>query len=1259
MRKCRSRCGILIDFILKERVMRKKKLLLAVLFAALAALSLTACKREEHVSTSDLVFGINRLSGTTLETTTRNIPELSDGGLPAYPVYEKNMPGTAEAKQAVADENAAIYAYDAMDADGNLYANGTATGKKLIRHTASVKNYGGEIDSAAPAVVRRLRLRPRRHGNVLTGLYAAPGEVVTVIMDQPTAQRRYQAQIGQATQRGGANVIPTTKAFNRMPALVKNLTLDKTVNYIGSPLGGPIYINTERGTGNKYDEFEVTIIGALEMPHYVLGTTTDEEWERLKSAPGTVFDLETERGVRLTMPAYKIRGKSAREMRAAAEFWDKAAQLGHKFGNSGVANGNNPDTCLITMLFDTYVPAGAAVAFVGADFCVLPTDWAGNAVNAEQLILSGGWGALHEMNHHHQGWGAGNNGETTNNVINSLIYMLHTNIATARTESGGLDGWNWVSDAYYSLKNALGVKAKGGKNQTLSMYTVLAHAFGSDAMIAMAAKSRHNNETEWYTAVCDVTGYDMTYYLTDFCGLAVEQAAIDAVREKNLPVFVPSACLYQSGYVYESGAVEMGKPFYIPHGKEKTLDLAQYILAPEGVTVSIREVGAPAYGELREENGVYIYKPNKKSKAADSFTVRVGLTVGAIGYETECVYKLSFVQDVTGADAAIYDSQGYVDIASARDAGVDRGKAIAEKSFGYAGFSVNSSFSHSLTVLEGKIVFPQGGAHTLFIRGDDQATLYAGTDKNGMEEKAAFKKYLAAYSREQAGTFFIVSLNERQPLYFKAYVLNTGGNGSFRIGMADTSQIEGGKPIEEGADAEDSAAAKAPIVDVPAAYVFKTDAETDTVKRADYTSERLYTAEITADAKILDPQDGIKVVKTSRLYGSMDPAAAVDGDSSTTVHTQPGVFPAEFVFDLGGVRQFNYVRFSAYAASASRGRIKDYQLYAGDSLEALTLLSEGTLPSAFTSEIAFPTRSARYIRIYATDAYPGNTGEKYVAFSDFSTGNKVDGASIAPQNGTDVLYKGKWSADTFGTSIGGLAVSSDGRAEVNFHGTDFALFTKTGRAYGKADVRLDGGEWQEIDLYSDTDQYRQVRYLAAGLTDGYHKFEIKTRKNNTVNIDFFAIKPTTPPPDTGLGLWWILIITAIVIGATGIGVGAYFASGFIVKRMKARSIKEGAQPRAEKTVKERNETAAAADKTVGKTSKTSETVTKGETKSAPSKTAPPTANSGKSASAAKTQPRTAPVKSAPKTAARPSPTTGAKTANTKTGGKSAKNRSGK
>lgn len=120
---------------------------------------------------------------TILGKTSRSKPVVSNEGLSRYPVYGTNLTNTTEEeRQGIIDESNYLLAssstYDSMDAEGNLYLNGSPTGQKLYKHTASVGMYYGDVDDDEPAIIKQISISPRPLGNYITGLYAPAGEVI-------------------------------------------------------------------------------------------------------------------------------------------------------------------------------------------------------------------------------------------------------------------------------------------------------------------------------------------------------------------------------------------------------------------------------------------------------------------------------------------------------------------------------------------------------------------------------------------------------------------------------------------------------------------------------------------------------------------------------------------------------------------------------------------------------------------------------------------------------------------------------------------------------------------------------------------------------------------------------------------------------------------------------------------------------------------------------------------------------------------------
>lgn len=1091
-------------------------IILLIALISVCALTFTACSQNTIANVSDTVYGVNQISSKNLGEVPRTLPEITDGGLARYPQYNKLLSNaTIEEKESILAENKELFNYDKIDKDGNLYKNGEILNRKLAKHIASIGVYGSEIPDSAKAYAKRIRITPHNIGNNMTGLYAAPGEIVTVILNQNDAKRNMFVDIGQCNARQGGNNIPVNKDFTRMPMLKTALKLTETVNYIGSPLGGPIYIRNE---GGSLEPYEITVIGAIEMPHYFHAYTTDSEWENLKNAPAPLFDMEVYPGIRLSMPSTVIRSKTAQQMRDISEFWYKAMCLSNKVSN-GAWFKDHP----VTMLFDTYIPAGAAVAFVGADCCMLPIDWAKSAMNYDSIFKSGAWGTLHEFNHHHQGWGADKGGEVTNNVSNALTYMLYTDIAASRTEDGGLTGWNWVSDSYNTLKRFFKSVESGKVNTDLEMYVTLAHAFGSDAIIDMANNSTAKTHTAWYNAAVNATGYDMTYYLRDLCNLTIDDSAIAAVKAQNLPVFVPVASLYQSGIfnAVSNESINMGRAFTIPFGKDKELDFAKNIICPNDYNYEIISIDSPRYGKLSKINDLsYIYSPDKNELEVDSFNLYLKLTEKQTGNEVLTTLILSFKQNADGSHAEIWENPGYTDLNSAIVDNYEKKlKTIGEIDSDIAGITNNTK--NSIIKVVGQVLPPADGDYEIFIKGSGAMLLYAGMDKKDLKLVASIDSALNAYSRDISSSHFTVKLIANKPFYYRLYLLNGTSKASCNMGWLDTSQIEGAPPVTEGGEVSGDAAAKAPIVDIPKTYIKKFDAKIKTVKQEGLPNK--YAPNFTVNAAVFHDKTNVKVTAPPQYKGS-SPENMLDNNPSTIMHTKVGIeFPITVSFDMGTAQNLNLFQFSSRDNSA-RGRIKNYVLYGGNSPIDMKVLSAGTAQNTYTNNIYFDAITLRYIKIEISDYY-GN--EKYIALSEVNFGTGLNNAAVVANTDSALTYSGDWNENRYGTYMNGaLKESKKGEVVYSFKGTGAAIFAVLGRKYGIAEIKIDDGEWREINLYADTDKFGQCVFTTGNLQDAEHKL-IMRAKEGAINVDYFAVNETMPIVNNGLGLWWVAIAIAI------------------------------------------------------------------------------------------------------------------------------------
>jgi hypothetical protein len=124
-----------------------------------------------------------------------------------------------------------------------------------------------------------------------TGLYAAPGEVVTV-----TVPKELVGQVGIQIGCHSDNLnqwVAKKEAWRRLPLLVNRRDLSAEETKISNPFGGLVYLTC--ATTHAACQGEVSIANAVMAPWFVLGQTTDAEWKQMLETTGAPWgELATE-----------------------------------------------------------------------------------------------------------------------------------------------------------------------------------------------------------------------------------------------------------------------------------------------------------------------------------------------------------------------------------------------------------------------------------------------------------------------------------------------------------------------------------------------------------------------------------------------------------------------------------------------------------------------------------------------------------------------------------------------------------------------------------------------------------------------------------------------------------------------------------------------------------------------------------------------------------------------------------------------------
>ncbi len=620
-------------------------------------------------------------SNQTIGTVERNIPQNSrDEGLGVYPKFGYTLStviGSSEeniaARKALIAESSYLTAtgtwnagggnYKWMDKDGYLY-NGTTADpqptldkygkhRRIYKHSASAGLYMGDVSPDEPGIIKSVTMRPRAYtrGYGVTGVYAPAGEVIKIQMSEAdmNATGGIVIHIGQALYNGKANNIWVEKGqMQRIPHLLNTMVVDKSTAtlengvytaYVGSFIGGPLYIRNETVT------FTATVSGGVAYSHFILGYTTQEEYEKNARSSAPYFDMEVwDNGVLHSGPKYYARNLSYDDAYKAAVLWDKVASV----TTTGSTQG-------IVFLYEPFVAAGAAVAFPGQGSVNCPAGWMSNSLNYNTIVSSGAWGNFHEYHHNFQGYGVGAGGEVTNNGMTLVSYALFTKISANRGIASyggaGLGGWNSYTSATWALNDVLKIakpdENPSNGNKGLSLYATLLHNFGPDAYIQAKVQQLSHSYGENYQGYLrawqDITHQDMTYYFKDILK-GLDETTAAKWRNPDYPTFVPVSSVYQTGrtYTYDGVKKEITtmQPYVIPYTDSFTVDLSPYtapngqyasgsVILPDGFSYTVKNVATPEHGtvsDIDKTAKTFVYHPDAAHARSGKIVVTLGIT---------------------------------------------------------------------------------------------------------------------------------------------------------------------------------------------------------------------------------------------------------------------------------------------------------------------------------------------------------------------------------------------------------------------------------------------------------------------------------------------------------------------------------------------------------------------------------------------------------------------------------------------------------
>lgn len=408
------------------------------------------------------------------------------------------------------------------------------TPPESVREHPAAADFPGSVPDDAPRLTRNLTIDttvPRWHS---TGLYAAPGELVTVtVPDAAAGSGGFQVRVGAHTDG-----IWQRSEWKRMPEISRRFPVSETTTLVANAFGGLIYLEVPDDA--DLGSIAVRIEGAVAAPRYVLGETDPAAWRNeVRHAPAPWAEI-VGRNMIVTTGASEVRGLD--DPVAVAETWDRVLDLSAELAAWPASSRSSPERFVVDrQISHGYMHAGYPL--------MAHLDQQANLVNAERLRSEGNWGLFHEVGHNHQrgDWTFDGTLDVTVNLFTLYVYEFLCGVPpTERWRGSHLSRAEWM--ALYDFDDPDFELWKREPFLALIMYAQMQEAFGWEAYRQVFAtyrslsdEERPKNDDEkrdqWLVRFSRQVGRDLGPFFETW-GVPTSQAARDSIDD--LPVWMPS-----------------------------------------------------------------------------------------------------------------------------------------------------------------------------------------------------------------------------------------------------------------------------------------------------------------------------------------------------------------------------------------------------------------------------------------------------------------------------------------------------------------------------------------------------------------------------------------------------------------------------------------------------------------------------------------------------------------------------------------------
>lgn len=333
-----------------------------------------------------------------------------------------------------------------------------------VRPHPAAKAFPGNVPADDPRVSRRIEVDTEIPGWHSTGLYAAPGELIVVEtpagIDVAAGPRTGRPDAKLSVRIGAhADNLWGKQSWSRVPEITRSFVLAGPRTRVAGAFGGLVYIDVPSKC--ELGKIALTISGAVEAPHYVLGKTDLKQWRKeIRHRPAPWAELESGKII-LTVPSAVVRELDDPE--SLMRFWDEVADACAELAAWPLERRRPERYVTDVQISAGYMHSGYPL-MTHLDAAEVVTDRDRMMTNAH----GGVWGLFHELGHNHQSpeWTFAGTGEVTVNLFTLHVFdkvcrnyegcrpKLFNKARTKRIREhldGGADFKNWKRDPFLAL----------------------------------------------------------------------------------------------------------------------------------------------------------------------------------------------------------------------------------------------------------------------------------------------------------------------------------------------------------------------------------------------------------------------------------------------------------------------------------------------------------------------------------------------------------------------------------------------------------------------------------------------------------------------------------------------------------------------------------------------------------------------------------------------------------------------------------------